>query len=168
MDWIIGGLMKSHVHYPKEIWVIVWISYILTSLTHKLWCIKIKKTFLTMSASFLLKIRPWDAKVTLLEAKVSFINFLRFWLILFMFILVPEFLCFFTLNLCLLPRSANGRWPWIQSWRVDKYFKIQVGNLKVKSFYKVSHWILWVFKCYFRKFKTKCTFLNNKRKTNPG
>ena len=121
-----------------------------------------------ISASVLLKIRPWDAKFTLLEAKVSFINFLRFWLILFMFILVLEFLCFLTLNLCLLPRSANGRWPRIQSCRVDKYFKIQVGNLKIKSFYKVSHWILWVFKCYFRKFKTKCTFLDDKRKTNPG
>ena len=146
---------------------IVWISYNLTSLIHKLWCIKIKKTFLTMSASFLLKIRPWDAKFTLLEAKVSFINFLRFWLILFMFILVPEFLCFFTLNLCLLPRSANGRWPRIQSCRVDKYFKIQVGNLKIKSFYKVSHWILWVFKWFSWQFKAKYTFLNDKRKTNP-
>ena len=84
-----------------------------------------------------------------------------------MFILVPEFLCFFTLNLCLLPRSANGRWPWIQRCRVDKNFKIQVGNLKIKSFYKVSHSKLRVFKWFSWQFKAKYTFLNDKRKTNP-
>ena len=37
----------------------------------------------------------------------------------------------------------------------------------MKLFYRVNHWILWVFKCYFWKFKTKCIFLNDKRKTNP-
>ena len=38
---------------------------------------------------------------------------------------------------------------------------------KLKSFYKVSNWKLRVFKHFPWQFKAKCTFLNDKRKTNP-
>ena len=48
-----------------------------------------------------------------------------------------EFMKFFHETSNLLPQSANGRWLGIHSSKTDKNFKIQAGNIKIKSTYMV-------------------------------
>ena len=77
----------------KQVCWLVWVTFTVTLLIEKLWCIKINKTFLTTLAPFSLKIRPFKAKTVDLELFVCFTKLFGLWppsrfSVLFLFLLL--------------------------------------------------------------------------------
>ena len=140
---------------------LVWVTFTVTLLIEKLWCIKINKTFLTTLAPFSLKIRPFKAKTVDLELFVCFTKLFGLW--------PPSrfsvLLCFFagrSAAVALMRRNylheihateRHGTQQQSQSCTSDLEIQNRAGNIGSKSLYRVNHYKLRFFKWFFWQLK---------------